>query len=299
MRPKSSCFCSGKVAAQAGIVGHRLLGDGAHDRHQLGAQLGEQRAHAGDRHALVGTVDQRVGDVRVGTEVVGKPAAEIQRLLEIGPHGGEVVGRPRARPGVVGGRAHLAPARDEIGRHLGRLLVVAAHDADEAGIVGARRAGSPHRRQPIEQPAERRIGELLVREPAERRALAGTRGGPALGHVGRLIPAEHGAGIAEVGNLEQPPPQLRQLGFGGKTVAGLCGFRRASPLPEAAGLAAVLARVVLLARVWAMRVRLTSSSAAASGARSRAHRRTRLRISARRGWPAHAGWWCRCCGSRA
>ena len=31
----------GKRAAQAGIIGDRLFGDGAHDRHQLGAQLRE------------------------------------------------------------------------------------------------------------------------------------------------------------------------------------------------------------------------------------------------------------------
>ena len=66
-----------------------------HDRHQLRAQLAEQRAHGGNRHALVGAVDQRVGDVLVRAQEVGVLAAEVERLLQVGAHGGEVVGRPR------------------------------------------------------------------------------------------------------------------------------------------------------------------------------------------------------------
>ena len=167
MRPKSSCFALGKSAAQAGIVGQRLLGDGAHDRHQLGAQLVEQRAHAGHRHALVGAVDQRIGDVVVGAEIAGVLAAEIQRLLQEGAHGREVVGRPRPRPGVVGGRAHLArsarrnrrapwwPSRSRAGRR------------GSGWRRRSRRAGSSRvGGEAVEQPAERRIGELLVRQPA-------------------------------------------------------------------------------------------------------------------------------------
>jgi hypothetical protein len=93
----------GEVPVEAGDVGHRLLGDGAHDRHKLGSQLAEQRAYAGDRHALVQLVDQRVGDVVRGSEVLGILPAEGQRLLQEGPHGGEIVGRSRPGPGVIGG----------------------------------------------------------------------------------------------------------------------------------------------------------------------------------------------------
>ena len=66
----------------------------------------------------------------------------------------------------------------------------------------------------------RGVGELLVRQPAERGALAGPRGGTALGHVGRLVPAQHGAGGAEIGNLEQAALQLRQPRLGGGAVGG-------------------------------------------------------------------------------
>ena len=132
-----------KRAAQAAVVRRLLLGDGAHDRHQGRAQLLEQRQHRGRRHALVGAVDQRVGDVLVGREEVGVLAAEVERLFEQRAHGGEVVGRTRARPGIVGGGAERAPAGDELGRHLGRLVEVATHDADEArivAVVGCRRS---------------------------------------------------------------------------------------------------------------------------------------------------------------
>ena len=168
----------GKRAAQAAVVGRRLLGDGAHDRHQRRAQLGEQRPHRGRRHALVGAVDQRVGDVLVGREEVGVSAAEVERLLEQRAHGGEVVGRARPRPGLVGGRAERAPAGDELGRHLDRLVEVAARDADQAGVVGVGGQALGMGLQVVEQLAERRVGELLVRQPAQRRALPARAAAP-------------------------------------------------------------------------------------------------------------------------
>ena len=197
-----------------------LFGDGSHDGHQLGAQLLEEGAYAGDRHALVRTVDQRIGDVLVGAQVVGILATEVERLLQVRAHGGEVVGGPGARPGVVGGRAHLAPAGDELGGHADGLAVIAPHDADEAGVVRSVGQGRLVGLELIEQLAERGVGELLVRQPRERGALPGPRGGTALGHVGCLVPAEHGAGRAEIGNLEQAALQLRQPRLGRGAVGG-------------------------------------------------------------------------------
>ena len=196
-RPKFDLRRLGERAAQAAVVGRLLLGDGAHDRHQRRAQLLEQRQHRGRRHALVGAVDQRVGDVLVGREEVGVLPAEVERLLEQRAHGGEVVGRPRARPGIVGGGAERAPAGDELGRHLGRLVEVAPHDAHQARIVAVVGQALGIGRQIVEQLAERRIGEPLVRQPAQGRALPGPRGRSALGHVGGLVPAEHRARAAQ------------------------------------------------------------------------------------------------------
>ena len=196
------------------------------------AQLLEQLAHRGRRHALVGAVDQRIGDVGVGGEEAGILAAEVERLLQEGTHGGEVVGRARARPGVVGGRAHLAPAGDEVRGHLDGPLVVAPGDADEARRRRSRGAGCRHRaaRASSSLPSAGSV-DLLVREPAKRGALPPARGGAALGHVGGLVPAEHRAGRAEVADLEQPALELVELAVGagrGRGLAGLCRrpFRR-------------------------------------------------------------------------
>ena len=124
------------------------------------------------RHAFVGVVDMRIGDVLVGSEEAGIFAAEIERLFQIRHHGGEVVRRPRPRPGVVGGRAVRVRARDVVGRDLDRLLVVAARDADEAGVVGIVRQAFAERRKRVEQPADR-----WARPPARARGGTASRSG--------------------------------------------------------------------------------------------------------------------------
>jgi hypothetical protein len=45
-------------------------------------------------------------------------------------------------------------------------------------------------------------------EPAQGRALPGPRHGAARRHVGRLIPAEHRARRAEIGDLGEPVPEF-------------------------------------------------------------------------------------------
>ncbi len=162
-------------ALEAAVVGGLLPGDGAHDRHERRAQLLEERRHGGHRHAFVGAIDQRVGNVGVRPEEAGVLPAEVECLLQQRPHGGEIIGWPRARPGIVGRRAESAPAGNEIAGHPGCLVEVAAHDADEAGIIGVVGQALGKGEEVIEQPAERRVDELLVREPAQSRALSGPR----------------------------------------------------------------------------------------------------------------------------
>jgi hypothetical protein len=136
----------------------------------------------GRRHALVGAVDQRIGDVLVGREKVGVSAAEVECLFEHRTHGGKIVGRARARPGIVGGGAEGAPAGDELGRHLGRPVEVATHDTDETRIVAVVGQALGMRCKVVEQLAESWVGEFLVRQPAQGRALPGrARPAPPLG----------------------------------------------------------------------------------------------------------------------
>jgi hypothetical protein len=66
-------------------------------------------------------------------------------------------------------------------RHLHRLLEVAARDADESGIMAVVRQAIGVGLQFVEQLAERRIGEPLVRQPAQEGALPCARHRPTRG----------------------------------------------------------------------------------------------------------------------
>ena len=126
-------------AMQGVVGGGRLRRDRMHDRHQLAAQLGEQGAHRCGGHALVGAVDQRIGDVRIGRKETGIFPAELDGPFQERRHGREIVGRPCPRPGIVRRRAGGAGARDVVGRHLDGLFEVSFRDADQAcgiGLVG-------------------------------------------------------------------------------------------------------------------------------------------------------------------
>ena len=70
-----------------------------------------------------------------------------------------------------------------------------------------------------------------MRQPAEQRALPGARRRPARRHVGRLVPAEHGARRAEIADLAQPVLELCELGFrrGAWNGRNSCSAKRAHP----------------------------------------------------------------------
>ena len=88
-------------AVQAAIVDRRLLSDGAHERDQRFPQRRKQAAYRRRRHAFIGAIDQRIGNVGIGREKAGVLAAKIDAHFQEGSHGGEVVCRPGPRPGVV------------------------------------------------------------------------------------------------------------------------------------------------------------------------------------------------------
>ena len=122
------------------------------------AQLGEQRAHRGRRHALVGAVDQRIGDVVVGREEAGILAAEIERLLQ------DTAAWWRSRwPAARASRRRRRPSRAALQRatkSAGTLIafsIVAPRDADQARVVIVGRQAFGVGREAIEQLAERRI----------------------------------------------------------------------------------------------------------------------------------------------
>ena len=164
-----------KIAGETAAVGLRAGADGRDQRHEPGAQFGEERLHAGHRHAVLGEIDERIVGMRVAGMVGRELPAHLDGLLEHRPHGGEIVGRPRALPRVVGGRRVLAQPFDERGRHARRPIEVAARDADERGRVriGALRLGPGLER--IEQAPDAGIGLPVVRQAAQQRELPAAR----------------------------------------------------------------------------------------------------------------------------
>ncbi len=195
---------------QATVVRRRLIADGAHQRHKLAPQRIEHRADRGRGHPLVRVVDVRIGDVAVRREEARVFAAQLQRLFQIRHHRGEIVRRPRTRPGIVGGRRMRARTRDVIRRHLDRLLVAAPRDADQARIVMILRQAFAVTREPSSSlPISGEIHRSCARRESSA-TLPPARGRAALRHVGRLIPIQHGSGRAQIGDLAQPRLELGQ-----------------------------------------------------------------------------------------
>ena len=202
-----------EVLAQTGVVGRRLRRDRFDDRHKLAAQLAEERPQRRDLHAVVGDVDQRIGDVLVGREIVGQLAAEVEGLLQQRSHLGEVVRRARLGPDLIRRREVAGELRDERGRHFDGALELAARHADQRGVVRVIRQALFVGSQIVQQPADRRIGELLVRQPAERGRLPCARRPAAGRHVRALIPVQQRVGGVEVVDFEQAGLEFVEFGF--------------------------------------------------------------------------------------
>ena len=193
----------GEGLVQAGVVGRRLGGDGRHQRHELLAQVGEQGAHGRGLHAIVGPVDERVGHVLVAGKVARVLAAQFDGPLQVGARGGKIVGRPRPGPDLVGFGGVAVEFGHKVGRHLDRLFILAAGDAQQAGLVGVVGQALLVGAQVFQQLAQGRVGEFLVGQPLQGGGLAGAGRGAAGRHVGRLVPAQQRRGGVEVMDLGQ------------------------------------------------------------------------------------------------
>ena len=199
-----------RLAVDRDFGGRRLRLDRLHQRRELFPQRGKQRPQHGHGHTVVGFVDQRVSDVPAGrpAEILGCAAAELQRLFQQRLHGGEVIRRSRHGPRLVGARRVARQFSYERGRQLGRPLVFAAGDANEAGfvvVVGQRFLVGL---QVLQQLAQRGRGELFLSQPAERGQLLAARLSPARRHVGRLVPVQQRRSPMQVVHLLQPRFQL-------------------------------------------------------------------------------------------
>ena len=196
------CFFVERTVETASIR-QRLIRNGADDRSKLAPELRKERADGSRRHAFVGVVDQRIGNMRVGREEAGVFAAEIERLLQERKHGGKIVRRPCSRPGIIRDGAECIGALDMVWWNFDRLFEVASCDADQACVVRIRREAIGARCKRVQQPAHRRVDQPLVRQPVQRRILAGACWRAARGHVGRLIPVEQASRGGKIIDLER------------------------------------------------------------------------------------------------
>ncbi len=201
----------GEVAAQAAIVGGRPLGDRLGQGHQARPQGREERAHRLGLHAIVGAVDQRVGDMGVAGEAVGHAPAQLEGSLEVGQHSGDIVGGAGFGPGVVAGGALGGDLGDQGGGDARAALEAAAGHPDQGRVVAVEGQALLVGRERLEQLAEALVGGLLVAEAAQGGGLAAAGGGPAGGHIGVLVPGQHGGRRAQVVDLDQASAQLAQL----------------------------------------------------------------------------------------
>ena len=88
----------GEVLADDLVVVPGRCGYPLKQRDEPRAELRKQGRYLGRRHARVLAVDQRIGDVLGVGRVARQPPAEVERSLEQGPDGGEVIGGPAPSP---------------------------------------------------------------------------------------------------------------------------------------------------------------------------------------------------------
>ena len=174
---------------QAAVIGNRLCGNRLHDRHQLCSKFRKQRPHCGDRHALVGEIDQRIGDVLISGKAIRQLPTLIECLFQIRLHAFEIVGRTRFRPDLIRLGAVFVELRHKRSRNLRVALVLAARHADQTGVIRIIRQTLFVRPQLIKQLAHGRIGKFLMSQTRQRRHLAAARRCSARRHVSGLIPA--------------------------------------------------------------------------------------------------------------
>ena len=175
-----------------------------HELRERGLDLVEDLRDLGRRHERLEVVQQHGVRRVVPLEALDVALLQLEVPLEDGEEGGEVVVRPRLDPDLVALRARAQHLGAELGRHLPVLLPVVTRDADQAGVVGVGIERLLERSELLEQRADLVVGELLVRDAAERRERLGARRVPAGRHRDPLVPAEHAHRPMEVGDLGEP-----------------------------------------------------------------------------------------------
>ncbi len=173
-----------------------------------GAQLAEDGANRVHGHAVVGARDQRVGDMGGVREEIGVAAAEVERFLQVRGDRREVILRASRGPHDIG----IGRVRRKVGHELagnaGGAVVIAAHHAQQTGVVVVIGAGVDAGLHGVEQATDGRIRQASVRQRAQRGGFGGARRRAAGRHIGGLVPIKHGGGSGEVVDFVQARQQF-------------------------------------------------------------------------------------------
>ena len=209
---KGQLCLGGEMLLEAGVIGERLAGDGLDDRHQLGAQRGEDALDVGGLHARVGIVDERVGDVVAAGKIAGELARKVEVALKFGQNPGIVIGGAGLGPGLVAARDLLIGAGDEFGRHVQRLVEVDFGMANQAGVVGVSGQRIGQGQQVLDQFAQGRVDRFFGGDARQHGQLRAARFGAARRHAGELVPVEQGGGVVERRDVAQAGFEFVELG---------------------------------------------------------------------------------------
>ena len=205
----SNSFCGLEwELARRRLDGGGARGDFLDERRLMRLEIVEQATHLRCLHVPFEVVEHDVVGLVAHVEAVDVALAEIEVGSQDGQEAGEVVVLARVDPDGIRERGRARHLRAQLGRHATGLVPVARDDADQARlerVVFVLLAEVP---QLVEQAPDLGRGELLVRDPADRRELLGANCGPAPRHHHLLVPRQQRHRLAEVADLLQPPLQL-------------------------------------------------------------------------------------------
>ena len=123
-------------------------------------------------------------------------------------HDGVVLLLARAEPALISQRSRPRHLGTQVGRNSDGLLVIAARDADEAGLERLEVVLLLERTQLLEQLAEVGRDVQLVRDAIQARALLGAGLGSARRHLRLLVPGEDARRFLHVVDLCKSPPEV-------------------------------------------------------------------------------------------
>src|SRR2546423_3464752 len=173
------------------------------ERDELALQVLEDVLGLRGREAVLVVVEEHVVRLAGRLEAVDVAPPELEQPLEVRAEHLEVAPLARLQPGAVAERTFPQELGPQLGRHPARLLVVAAHDADQARLVRLVRERLLFCAQLLEQAAQLVGHEPLVRGAPDRRPLLGACRSGVRRHRRLHVPREQKADPLQVVDLAE------------------------------------------------------------------------------------------------